>query len=516
MLRLQTLTLGVAAFAACAEGPPTEPGPELRSAELSAVSDAYTNGQPHEYRSRLAADRCMDVAGASRAAGAQMTIWNCLHTAQSPAPQQTFTWTPAGELKVYAGTPDEKCLDVVDGDFSWGANVITWPCHGGANQKWAPGPNGTDIRVAGTNMCLDVWAYDTTPGARLALSECHGDSNQQWELVPRSSSTSAQVLALVGPALPVSTVESWGGAFARYEQDFRTFADYHWNLAGADWAAGNYYDRAKIYYVWWARTGNQVYRDRADAMAVNYRVNYVEANNYGPSAHWSQIEGIALHYLLTRDEASRIAVGRMADTLAYPYYMNSLHDVSAEMDNRMQARVLQALVMANSINAPRGSYPTGTWPGLAREALNKILSSQSADGAYRFQQSGQCGYNKPFMVGLLNDALIQYYRVFEADPRILPAVKKSLDYMWANDWDAGAQAFVYLGGPCGSDGRRPAPDLNNLLSNAFGWVYRQTGDATYRTRGDAVFIGGVNGAWLHGSKQFNEEYTNSFEYPAYR
>ncbi len=303
-------------------------------------------------------------------------------------------------------------------------------------------------------------------------------------------------------------------AYTRYEQDFRSFADSHWNQAGADWAAGNYYDRAKIYYVWWARTGNSIYRDRANAMAVNYRTNYVEANNYGVSAHWSQIEGLALHYLLTGDEASRTAVGRMADGFAYPYYMNNLQNTSAEMENRMQARVLISFVMANKINAPRGSYPTGTWPGFARDALNKILASQSPDGAYRF--SGQCGYNKPFMVGLLNDALIQYYRLFEADPRILPAVKKSLDYMWANDWDAGAQAFVYLGGPCGSDGRNPSPDLNNLISSGFGWVYRQTGDATYRTRGDAVFASGVNGAWLYGSKQFNEEYTLSYKYPAYR
>ena len=38
----------------------------------------------------------------------------------------------------------------------------------------------------------------------------------------------------------------------------------------------------------------------------------------------------------------------------------------------------------------------------------------------------------------------------------------------------------------------------------FGWTsYHQTGDANYRTIGDKVFAGGVKGAWLNGSKQFD-------------
>src|SRR3712207_8429963 len=51
------------------------------------------------------------------------------------------------------------------------------------------------------------------------------------------------------------SVEALGGDFAKYEQDFRTYSDQHWNVEGATWNAGpgeqggNYYDRAKIYYV---------------------------------------------------------------------------------------------------------------------------------------------------------------------------------------------------------------------------------------------------------------------------
>ncbi|CAA9319918.1 MAG: hypothetical protein AVDCRST_MAG40-1408, partial [uncultured Gemmatimonadaceae bacterium] len=123
----------------------------------------------------------------------------------------------------------------------------------------------------------------------------------------------------------------------------------------------------------------------------------------------------------------------------------------------------------------------------------------------------QNGKNKPFMVGLLNDAMVRYYNLFDRDARILPSIKKSADYMWANDWDANKQAFRYLTGE--GEGQ---PDLNNLIVSGYGFVYQQTRDVTYKTRGDAAFASGVAGAWYNGSKQFNEVYHNSFRYVTMR
>ncbi|HEU5184776.1 MAG TPA: hypothetical protein VFU01_09430, partial [Gemmatimonadaceae bacterium] len=113
---------------------------------------------------------------------------------------------------------------------------------------------------------------------------------------------------LVGPTVPVSTTTSWPAVYQTYEQNFRTFADYHWNLNGATWTE-NYYDRAQIYYAWWLRTAQLEYWRRATALALSYRRDYLEASNYNPSAHWSQLEGQELHYLATGDDASRRAVG---------------------------------------------------------------------------------------------------------------------------------------------------------------------------------------------------------------
>jgi hypothetical protein len=308
-----------------------------------------------------------------------------------------------------------------------------------------------------------------------------------------------------------------GSIVAKYEADFRTYADQHWTTNGASWETENYYDRAMIYYVWWMRTGEVEYWRRATAMALAYRRDYLEANNYRTSAHWSQIEGVELHYLLTGDEASRTAVGRVGDVFNAAYYMDNLGNLAGEMDNRIQARTLLALLSAWKLDAP--SRAKTAWGSRLPLALARILSSQAADGAYRFTQpKNQCGYNKPFMVGLVNDAMIKYSATYSADRRIPGAVQRSVDYMWAKDWNPTARAFIYLDGPCpGYDERQvPAPDLNNIIVTGFGWVYQQTKQITFRDQAEAIFGGGVSQAWLAGSKQFNENYTTSFHYLRYR
>jgi hypothetical protein len=365
--------------------------------------------------------------------------------------------------------------------------------------------------------------FGTPVPGQLVIRETRGTADIPKPVASRTSPTAVILptnpdylvsTELVGPTVTVASTSQVSSTFQKYEADFHKYADYHWNYAGAAWTE-NYYDRALIYYAWWIRSGNVEYWKRATALAVSYRRDYLEANDYNTSAHWAQIEGIALHYLLTGDEASRYAVGRVGDVFSMPYYTDNLGNLNAVMDNRIQARTLTAFLTAWRLDAP--SQMGATWARLLPNALTDILSSQDPSGAYRFaRRDNQCGHNKPFMVGMLNDALIQYYGLFSADARIPPAVQKAIDYMWTNDWDSAAQAFVYLDGPCPGDDGGPSADLNNLAVNGFGWIYQRTRDPAYRDKGDQVFAGGVTNAWLEGSKQFNQEYTSSFRYLAYR
>jgi hypothetical protein len=118
------------------------------------------------------------------------------------------------------------------------------------------------------------------------------------------------------------------------------------------------------------------------------------------------------------------------------------------------------------------------------------------------------------MDALLADALIEYTRLVAPDARVLPAVTKMLEYDWARAWDSVSGSFFYYEGDCthpmGSGGRYPAPDLTGTLSHGFAWVAAQTGDPIWALRAETVFAAGVRGAYLMGSKQFNQAFWSSW------
>jgi hypothetical protein len=146
--------------------------------------------------------------------------------------------------------------------------------------------------------------------------------------------------------------------------------------------------------------------------------------------------------------------------------------------------------------------------------LDRLLASQQPSGEFTGTRMRQ---KSPFMTGLLHDALIAYHDLFHPDSRIVPAIRYSLDHMWQH-WRAAEGGFVYDPGRADNtaDDLKPAPDLNMLIVNGFGFVYRHTRIPLYRNRGDTVFAGGVAGAWLDGGKQWNQQYCQGYKYPALR
>ena len=327
---------------------------------------------------------------------------------------------------------------------------------------------------------------------------------------PQAVALPSQVSDLVGSQLEGPTVAVAGSPFPTYESQFVQYSDQHWNATGADWEQGNYYDRALNHYAYWVRSGQVKYWQRATALALNYRRNYLEANGYGASPHWAQLEGLALHYWLTGDERSRTAVVRTATQLSDEFTVADMRRPDEEnIEGRIQQRILLGCLLAGQLGDT-----SRDWGGRADGYVNGILSLQQADGSYSWSDWG--GYQANYMVGLQNDALIKYYEQRSADSRVLSGVKRALDYMWSTQWVSGAQAFQYVSGQAPTGGTDPAPDLNGLIGPAYGWVYARTGDATYKTRGDAVLQGGIAGAYLAGQKQFNQQYYGTFNYLGWR
>jgi hypothetical protein len=124
---------------------------------------------------------------------------------------------------------------------------------------------------------------------------------------------------------------------------------------------------------------------------------------------------------------------------------------------------------------------------------------------------------KPFMVGLAAEALIHYQQV-TGDPRVLPALEQTADWLWLHAWMPSGPAFYYEApGTAGNPGpAQAAPDLNLLIAPMYAWLYRQTGLVRYRDEGDQAFAGGVTEAWLGNGKHFSQNYRWSFEYVRWR
>jgi endo-1,4-beta-xylanase len=114
-----------------------------------------------------ASGRCLDVAEASSANGAQTHIWDC----HSGTNQQ---FTQNGQALQVMG----KCLDVPS-NAAAGTRVQIWDCSGAANQQWAINSNGT-ISSAQTGLCLDVNSGGTANGSAVIVWNCHGGTNQRW------------------------------------------------------------------------------------------------------------------------------------------------------------------------------------------------------------------------------------------------------------------------------------------------------------------------------------------------
>lgn len=124
----------------------------------------------------------MNIENGSRVRGARVIIAECGTLPGGNAASETFTWNAAtGEIKVFDGTPDVKCIAIAGGSLTSGQAIVTWDCHGGPDEKWEPGADGRSIVLRGTSICLDVPGGNSTPGTGINTFSCGGNINQSWD-----------------------------------------------------------------------------------------------------------------------------------------------------------------------------------------------------------------------------------------------------------------------------------------------------------------------------------------------
>ncbi len=112
---------------------------------------------------------CIDIAGANTSRGASLISWPC-HGGSN----QRWIYED-GMIKSQL---NGYCIDIARASTSPGAKLISWPCHGGRNQRWVY-ENGM-IKSQLNGYCIDIARANTSRGAPLIAWPCHGGSNQRW------------------------------------------------------------------------------------------------------------------------------------------------------------------------------------------------------------------------------------------------------------------------------------------------------------------------------------------------
>lgn len=122
---------------------------------------------------------CLDVAGGSTAAGANVQQWTC-----NGGPAQRWTFSRSGDVVTLRAAVSGMCLTVAGGATTPGTNVEQQPC-GGAGQEWKLRAVGLDYYTLvqnGADTCLDVAGGSTAAGGNVAQWTCNDLSPQIWHL----------------------------------------------------------------------------------------------------------------------------------------------------------------------------------------------------------------------------------------------------------------------------------------------------------------------------------------------
>jgi hypothetical protein len=281
-----------------------------------------------------------------------------------------------------------------------------------------------------------------------------------------------------------------------------------------------YYDAIRVNEQIADYTGNAVWDDCATKAEAIYR-GYVLQNNGKVPGYWNFTSGFRMDWQQNSDSLSKQAAILLSQNAAYCADTTPLNYTVSPNTSREVAYCILSYLNAEDVGAPRRARLT-TLTDQALGHIDQWFVSKTSRAPSTFplvpQAAGQY-YIQPFMVGLTMQALIRYWDVTK-DPRVQPAVRTALDWLWARAWVATNRAFWYENwAPDGYQAfpqKAGAPDLNLLIAPAFAWMYHRTGDTTYRDRGDQVFAGGVTGAYLDGPKQFNQNYMWSFDYVKWR
>jgi hypothetical protein len=265
-----------------------------------------------------------------------------------------------------------------------------------------------------------------------------------------------------------------------------------------------YYDAEWVFYQIGDFTKDSKWYNCAQAAENVYRDQYLIPNNAVLPGYWNFSHGVTRDFLSTGDLTSKNAALMLAQNASYAPDTTPLSWTVDSTMSREVAYAIMAYLNAESIGGP------------VRARRNQLVE-QAFSHIDQWFISRTAPYVRPFMFSLTAHALISYdSQVGGMTDRTVTALSQGADWIWNNMWLPGNEAFKYTDRVTDTGGTEAAPDLNLLIAPIYAWLYHQTGNVTYRDRGDQIFVGGTKSAYLTNAKQFNQNYRWSFDFIKWR
>jgi len=412
-----------------------------------------------------------------------------------PLQQGKLTASQLGNVTLFLnGIEQSIFVKALGGKWSDGSlrsiliqGLVTGPASGQATQGFV-GFN----TARSTGLVTEVATPSTLSAAVLATSQTYLVSTEAG-----------------GKMLTASQVAAGTSNMRAQDVDFETMAPQLDLQYLNQWARDqSLYDHTMSTYQHFMQTGDPKWYKMAWGMGNAYQTYFL---NGGVTTEWANnTESLVVHYWMTGNESTRGLVGKMTEwwTGAIQFYDYDMRDGYMRVKGRAMLAQLDCLKIACNPGVDKYRNPFTT-PYNLRTILpsefTKLLTLMDPNGLF----PGGTQYNggqKNFMVGIFLTAVTRYYDEFSPEPQIPPFVKKSLDYMMANEWDAPSQGFRYCTKVAGDCNITPQPGLNNLILPAYVWYYANTRDATYLGYADQLFAGNrtTRQFWLPYVKQFDQ------------
>jgi hypothetical protein len=118
---------------------------------------------------------CLNISGDDIAYNGRAIQWTCGNFPSEPVERRTI-----GAYTQYVFQHSGLCLAQADTTVN-GGEIVQTSCSVGARSQWTY--NGTTIVNRATGACLDVDGANTANGTRLISWTCHGNANQRWTAI---------------------------------------------------------------------------------------------------------------------------------------------------------------------------------------------------------------------------------------------------------------------------------------------------------------------------------------------